>query len=158
MLSRGRLFMRKFLLIFLATLLVFALCACSNSNEMSTNNEENYIIIDDEKFELSESSSSNESSKESTNLEYGEDNQTSVYSNSTSSKNADKNTSSYKKPENEPNKNNETNLDQNSNIVYRTPYGKRYHFDPDCGGKNSYTVSFDEALEAGLTPCKKCAM
>lgn len=42
-------------------------------------------------------------------------------------------------------------------IVYRTPYGKRYHLDPDCGGKNSYTVTIDEATGAGLTPCKKCA-
>lgn len=41
--------------------------------------------------------------------------------------------------------------------IYRTPTGKRYHFDPDCGGKNSYAVTLDEALDEGLTPCKKCA-
>ena len=40
--------------------------------------------------------------------------------------------------------------------IYRTPKGKRYHFDPDCGGKNSYSTTLDEALSAGLTPCKKC--
>ena len=40
--------------------------------------------------------------------------------------------------------------------VYRTPYGKRYHYDPDCGGKNSYAVSFDQAVASGLTPCQKC--
>ena len=41
--------------------------------------------------------------------------------------------------------------------VYRTPTGKRYHFDPDCGGKNSYRITMDQARSAGLTPCKKCA-
>lgn len=41
--------------------------------------------------------------------------------------------------------------------VYRTPYGKRYHFDPDCGGKNSYQITLDTAVASGLTPCKKCA-
>lgn len=41
--------------------------------------------------------------------------------------------------------------------IYRTPTGKRYHLDPDCGGKNSYAVTYDDAIAAGLTPCKKCA-
>ena len=41
--------------------------------------------------------------------------------------------------------------------VYRTPSGKKYHLDVDCGGKNSYEITFDEAKTAGLTPCKKCA-
>ena len=41
--------------------------------------------------------------------------------------------------------------------VYRTPSGKRYHFDPDCGGKNSYQTTLDAAKSAGLTPCQKCA-
>lgn len=36
---------------------------------------------------------------------------------------------------------------------YRTPTGKRYHLDPDCGGKNSYRT---ENI-SGLTPCLKCA-
>lgn len=41
--------------------------------------------------------------------------------------------------------------------VYRTPKGKRYHFDPDCGGKNSYSISMEDAKNSGLTPCAKCA-
>ena len=41
--------------------------------------------------------------------------------------------------------------------VFRTPTGKRYHFDPDCGGKNSYQTTLEAAKSAGLTPCKKCA-
>lgn len=47
--------------------------------------------------------------------------------------------------------------DPNGQTIYRAPTGKRYHLDPDCGGKNSYVVTFDEATGAGLTPCKKCA-
>lgn len=42
-------------------------------------------------------------------------------------------------------------------VIYRTPKGKRYHFDPNCGGKNSYRITLEAALSAGLTPCKKCA-
>lgn len=36
---------------------------------------------------------------------------------------------------------------------YRTPTGKRYHLDPNCGGKNSYKTTDI----SGLTPCAKCA-
>lgn len=36
---------------------------------------------------------------------------------------------------------------------YRTPTGKRYHLDPNCGGKNSYRTT----NISGLTPCQKCA-
>ncbi len=45
----------------------------------------------------------------------------------------------------------------NGQTVYRTPSGKRYHLDQDCGGKNSYSVTLDQATSAGLTPCQKCA-
>ena len=45
----------------------------------------------------------------------------------------------------------------NSRTVYRTPSGKRYHYDPDCGGKNSYSITLNSAISSGLTPCKKCA-
>ena len=41
--------------------------------------------------------------------------------------------------------------------VYRTPSGKKYHLDAECGGKNSYSVTMQDALDAGLTPCAKCA-
>ena len=44
----------------------------------------------------------------------------------------------------------------NSNVreVYITPSGKRYHYDPQCGGKNSYKVGINNVK--GRTPCKKC--
>ena len=41
--------------------------------------------------------------------------------------------------------------------VYRTPSGTKYHFDPNCGGKNSYKTTLQKAKNAGLTPCAKCA-
>ena len=39
--------------------------------------------------------------------------------------------------------------------VYITANGERYHFDPDCPGKNGYAVSIDNV--GGRTACKKCA-
>lgn len=42
-------------------------------------------------------------------------------------------------------------------VVYTTPTGKRYHLDPDCGGKNSRPNTLENAKRAGLTPCQKCA-
>ena len=48
-----------------------------------------------------------------------------------------------------------SNTNTNEN-VYRTPSGKKYHNDADCGGKNSYKISIAEAINAGLSPCSKC--
>ena len=44
----------------------------------------------------------------------------------------------------------------NSNVreLYITPTGKRYHYDPQCGGKNSYKVGINNVK--GRTPCQKC--
>lgn len=53
----------------------------------------------------------------------------------------------------EPDVSSDENISQG---VYRTPSGKRYHFDAECGGKNSYQITMPEALDAGLTPCSKC--
>ncbi len=39
--------------------------------------------------------------------------------------------------------------------VYVTPSGKRYHYDAECGGKNSYKITMDEV--GSRTPCQKCA-
>lgn len=41
--------------------------------------------------------------------------------------------------------------------VYRTPTGKRYHLDAECGGKNSFETTLQDATSSGLTPCSKCA-
>lgn len=40
--------------------------------------------------------------------------------------------------------------------VFITPYGKRYHLRPTCGGKNSKECTIKDAIAAGYTPCKKC--
>ena len=47
--------------------------------------------------------------------------------------------------------------ENNNETVYRTPTGKKYHFDTSCGGKNSYETILEEAVSDGLTPCSKCA-
>ena len=51
-----------------------------------------------------------------------------------------------------PSKQPQVNL--NVREVYITPSGKKYHYDPQCGGKNSYKVGIDAVK--GRTPCKKC--
>ncbi|MFP3155817.1 Ig-like domain-containing protein [Lachnospiraceae bacterium ZAX-1] len=54
------------------------------------------------------------------------------------------------------NSSSDTNNDV-SRTVYVTPTGKRYHFSPTCGGKNSRESTLNYAVNTlGLTPCKKC--
>lgn len=48
-----------------------------------------------------------------------------------------------------------SNNNSGGRAVYRTPSGKKYHFDPDCGGKNSYRTTMDAVSH--LSPCSKCA-
>lgn len=48
-----------------------------------------------------------------------------------------------------------SNNNSGGRAVYRTPSGKKYHFDPDCGGKNSYKTTMDAVSH--LKPCSKCA-
>ena len=45
-------------------------------------------------------------------------------------------------------------VNSNGREVYITPSGKKYHYDPQCGGKNSYKVGIDSV--GGRTPCQKC--
>ncbi len=46
--------------------------------------------------------------------------------------------------------------DGQTKTVYRTPAGKKYHLDMQCGGKNSHQVDLQNALDAGLEPCSRC--
>lgn len=48
----------------------------------------------------------------------------------------------------------EPQVDPNVKEVYITPSGNRYHYDPQCGGKNSYKVGINAVK--GRIPCKKC--
>lgn len=42
-------------------------------------------------------------------------------------------------------------------IIYYAPkYGKKYHYDPDCAGKNAVQTTLNKVLHLGLGPCKKC--
>lgn len=68
-----------------------------------------------------------------------------------------KKTTSASSSGNKSSSSSKNNNNSHGKQVYRTPHGKRYHFDPDCGGKNSYQITMDAAISAGLTPCKKCA-
>lgn len=49
------------------------------------------------------------------------------------------------------------NTFNDSYSIYRTPTGKKYHYDAECGGKNSFVITIEQATDAGLTPCSKCA-
>jgi len=50
-----------------------------------------------------------------------------------------------------------SNVEQAKEKVYRTPTGKKYHFQIECGGKNSYETTLPEAINDGLSACSKCA-
>ena len=40
--------------------------------------------------------------------------------------------------------------------IYAAPSGKRYHYDAACAGKNGQEITWAEAQQRGLTPCKNC--
>jgi hypothetical protein len=50
----------------------------------------------------------------------------------------------------------ETSVLKQSDRVYVTPSGSRYHVSATCGGKNATDVSLQEAVDQGKTPCKRC--
>lgn len=118
----------------------------------------------------SKESSKNQSSyspKASTSHKQFSSNKSSTYNNAASSKNYvsshyitennyenhQNNRSTTSKFSSNPTPNNNETINTG---VYRTPTGKRYHFSPTCGGKNSFEISFEDAINDGLTPCKKC--
>ncbi len=51
----------------------------------------------------------------------------------------------------------ETTTKDTSSTVYVTPSGECYHFSSSCGGKNSYSITLNEAQGRGYRPCSKCA-
>lgn len=44
----------------------------------------------------------------------------------------------------------------NGRTIYRTPTGKKYHYDSSCNGGTYTPTTLKAALNSGLTPCKKC--
>lgn len=63
---------------------------------------------------------------------------------------------------NSSNSNKSSTKKSNSNnshgrVIYYAPkYGKKYHYDPDCAGKNAVQTTLNKVLHLGLGPCKKC--
>lgn len=49
----------------------------------------------------------------------------------------------------------ETTMKTSGKMVYITPYGKKYHFDPDCAGENGFSISLEEAKKLNEA-CEKC--
>ena len=141
-----------------------------DSDQFNTDENSDDFIIIDESNEFNNANNISNYSDNSNNISNNHNSVTSntaSKSNSTSSKTNNTTTSkinysssksqtpaspSSKKPTTsvESNKN-------NSNVVYITPTGERYHYSATCGGENSYKVSLNDALKSGLTPCKKCA-
>lgn len=143
--------MKKIWIILLAMVAVIAVCACFGADDVSETNTGESIIT----MENSENNNINSStnSKEETTSKSSSVVQSSNSSVINSSKN-DSATTSSKISESQQIT---SSSNKNERIVYRTPSGKRYHLDPDCGGKNSYSISISKAESAGLTPCQKCA-
>lgn len=44
--------------------------------------------------------------------------------------------------------------------IYRTPTGKKYHYDNNCNGGSGtyYETTLEEAINSHLEPCKKCVL
>lgn len=47
-------------------------------------------------------------------------------------------------------------VDEEAYSLYAAPSGKRYHYDPQCPGRNSREITWADVERRGLTPCKKC--
>ena len=120
----------------------------SESNDSSTNTIQTENKIEEEKEIKKENTTQTIVSNENTK----KDNEKTSIVEKETEKNTNK-TATTKKTETTTT---QTTKD-NSRTVYRTPSGKRYHYDPDCGGKNSYSTTLNSAISSGLTPCQKCA-
>ena len=42
-------------------------------------------------------------------------------------------------------------------VIYVTPSGSKYHFDPDCAGENAIATTYYDAEMMEIVPCGKCA-
>lgn len=110
-------------------------------------------IVDNERIEKEKKESEEQAKKEAEEKAKKQTQSTTTQKNSSSSQTTS--TSSQQSTSSSSSQSNSNNT--HGKLVYRTPSGKRYHFDPDCGGKNSYQTTLDAAKSAGLTPCQKCA-
>ena len=120
----------------------------SSQKQENINTEQNSISQESTSITVEQSTSSQKQENSNT-----EQNSTSQESTSIT---AEQSTSSQKQ-ENSNTEQSTSNNVNSSKSVYKTPTGKRYHLDPDCGGENSSETTLGNAIKLGLTPCKKCA-
>ncbi|MBQ3562919.1 MAG: hypothetical protein IJA13_05170 [Clostridia bacterium] len=131
-----------------------------NSDEYNdAENSDDFIIIDESnEFNNANNISNNHNSVTSNTA--SKSNSTSSKTNNTTTSKINYSSSKPQTPASPSSKKPTTSVESNknnSNVVYRTPKGERYHYSATCGGENSYKVSLKDALKSGLTPCKKCA-
>lgn len=127
-----------------------------SSNEIESNrifvkvtDSRNYEEEDNSEFEeppQEETAQQNEKEETSVQENYQKPQETTSQTNNSTNNKSQQNGSSQKNTNN-----------THGAQLYCTPKGKRYHFDPDCGGKNSRETTWAEVQAKGLTPCKKCA-
>lgn len=140
--------MKKFIVLLTVIILSVFVSGCGLDDEKSNVNfiyEESSVetFAEDTSDESDLSSMSLTTSNEEDYTYYEEDREDS--SNYYSSKNYEQNYSETY-----------SNTENNSNAIYKTPTGKRYHYSATCGGKNSTETTLEQAIAGGLTPCKKC--
>lgn len=126
---------------------IFVICNDIESNHIKIK------IIDNERIEQEKKEKEEQAKKEAEEQAKKQSQSTSTQKNTSSS--TSQTTSS--KPSTSSSSSQSNSNNSQGKAVYRTPSGKRYHFDPDCGGKNSYSTTLSAAKSAGLTPCAKCA-
>lgn len=137
--------MKKFWIILLSIIVVVAVGACmsdGSGTDINAESDESATII-------------TQSENESSYIESATSNQDDTISETPSAK--ENTISSAIEPSTSKPSQSSSTTQEKEDVVYRTPKGKRYHLDPDCGGKNSYSVTISKAKKAGLTPCQKCA-
>ena len=135
--------------------LISCMCMPTEETTVPTNNETNNTVNEAVTNITENTTTEDNSSEENT------ENQQSEKTENTEEEQKQENTTSSEPKQEEPKKETTTTTPSapttNSQTVYRTPTGKKYHLDPDCGGKNSKATTLDSALSSGLTPCQKCA-
>ena len=150
-----------------AVVVILAIFTCPSETieKTSDDNLNNYQNVNND-FTDGENTKQNSTSQESTSTTTEQSTSSQKQENSNTEQNstsqestsitAEQSTSSQKQ-ENSNTEQSTSNNVNSSKSVYKTPTGKRYHLDPDCGGENSSETTLGNAIKLGLTPCKKCA-
>lgn len=150
-----------------AVVVILAIFTCPSETieKTSDDNLNNYQNVNND-FTDGENTKQNSTSQESTSTTTEQSTSSQKQENSNTEQNstsqestsitAEQSTSSQKQ-ENSNTEQSTSNNVNSSKSVYKTPTGKRYHLDPDCGGENSSEITLGNAIKLGLTPCKKCA-